>query len=457
MTDTQPVFDAIVRNCGKLFAGSRVVLWLVTDGVFHARASTGEPGDPMPVDNRSAIGACVVEGRIIHLPDLEKAAEQYPRLRQLGLKLGYHSGVYAPLMRHGRAIGGFSVLRREAGAFNDKEMALLQTFADQAVIAIENVRLFKELHARTGELTQSVEKLTALGEVGRAVNSTLNIDTVLNTIVSRASQLAGADGCAIYEYDEADEVFHVRATHNLEAAIVETLRTLPLRKGEGVIGRATLSREPTQIPDIAQPGAYQSRLRDLLIGAGYRALISVPLLRENQMIGSLSFNRKAPGEFAPDVVEILKTFATQSALAIQNARLFHEIEDKGRQLAGRQPAQVGISRQHVARAENAAERRDRLLGSAAAAHVRRADRQAGRVHRRHPLLRPAPVVADQRHTRSLEGRSGPHGARRLDVQRADGDRQRTDAHQGACRAPRHQAGVRHRPRAWATSMPTSAR
>ncbi|MBI3029258.1 MAG: GAF domain-containing protein [Candidatus Rokubacteria bacterium] len=127
-------------------------------------------------------------------------------------------------------------------------------------------------------------------------------------------------------------MFHVRATHNLNAEIVETLRTLPLRKGEGLMGRAAESREPTQIPDIAEPDAYQSRLRDLLIGAGYRALLSVPLLREDQVIGSLSFNRKAPGEFPPEVVDVLKTFATQSALAIQNARLFREIEAKSREL-----------------------------------------------------------------------------------------------------------------------------
>src|SRR3970282_1076822 len=121
------------------------------------------------------------------------------------------------------------------------------------------------------------------------------LQTVLSTIVSRASQLAGADACSIYEYDEAAEVFQLRASRTLHAESVEALRTLPLRKGEGLMGRAAESREPTQIPDIAQPDAYQTRLRDLLIGAGYRALLSVPLLREDQVIGSLSFNRKAPG------------------------------------------------------------------------------------------------------------------------------------------------------------------
>ena len=185
---------------------------------------------------------------------------------------------------------------------------------------------------RTDELTRSVKQLTALGEVSRAVSSTLDVETVLDTIVSRASQLTGADGCSIYEYDEATEQFQLRATHNLDAAFVEAIRAVPLRRGEGLMGRATEMREPVQIPDITQPTAYQSGVRDALVRFGYRALLSVPLVREDQIIGSLSLNRKAPGAFPPEVIDVLKTFATQSALAIQNARLFREIADKSRQL-----------------------------------------------------------------------------------------------------------------------------
>jgi signal transduction histidine kinase len=181
-------------------------------------------------------------------------------------------------------------------------------------------------------LTQSVEKLTALGEVSRALSSTLDVETVLDTIVSRASQLAGGAGCSIYEYDEDAERFELRAMHNYAPEFVEALRAVPLRKGEGLMGRAAEMREPVQVPDISKPEAYQSSSRDTLIRFGYRALLAVPLLREDQIIGSLSFNRKAPGEFLPEVVDVLRTFATQSALAIQNARLFREIADKSTQL-----------------------------------------------------------------------------------------------------------------------------
>src|SRR5207253_11056029 len=127
--------------------------------------------------------------------------------------------------------------------------------------AVETVGLFKELQARTGELTQSVERLTALGEVSRAVSSTLDVETVLDTIVSRASQLAGAAGCSIYEYDEAAERFELRAMHNYDAEFVDALLAVPLRKGEGLMGRAAEMRDPIQIPAITQPVDYHTRLR----------------------------------------------------------------------------------------------------------------------------------------------------------------------------------------------------
>ncbi len=230
-------------------------------------------------------------------------------------------------------IGAGELGHRIAVRTGDELEALGEEFNRTAAQLQESYAgLEQKIEARTAELTRSVNQLTALGEVGRAVSSTLDIETVLDTIVSRAGELAGADGCSIYEYDRATEEFHVRATHNLEPALVEAIRALPLHKGEGLMGRAAELREPIQIHDIAQPGAYQSRQRDLLIRAGYRALLSVPLLREDEIVGSLSVNRKVPGEFPPDVVNLLKTFATQSVLAIENARLFREIEDKGRQL-----------------------------------------------------------------------------------------------------------------------------
>jgi GAF domain-containing protein len=340
-TNVQPVFDAIVASAVRLLGAYTGSLTRIAGDQIELAAitSTDDAGNaalralfPRSLHSEGSHAQAIRDRAPLNIADVHTDPRMPEATRASARARGYRSLVVVPLLRHDEAVGAISLTRRAPGGFTDDEIALLQTFADQAVIAIENVRLFKELEARTGELTRSVEKLTALGEVSRAVSSTLDVETVLNTIVSRASQLAGAAGCSIYEYDEAAEQFELRATHNDDTEFVAALRAVPLRKGEGLMGRAAEMREPIQIPDITQPGAYQSSVRDTLIRFGYRAVLSVPLLREDQIIGSLSFNRKAPGEFPPEVVDVLKTFATQSALAIQNARLFHEIADKSLQL-----------------------------------------------------------------------------------------------------------------------------
>jgi len=337
-TDVQPVFDTIVPNAVSLCGARMGAVYRFDGELMHLVAHHNYPPAVLEVLQQmhprlpqpdQASGRAILTRAVAQIEDM-LADPLYPR--EIALAGGWRSIIGVPMLRDGTPIGAIVITRSEAGPFSDGHVELLKTFADQAVIAVENVRLFKELEARTGELTQSVEQLTALGEVSRAVSSTLDVETVLDTIVSRASQLASADGCSIFEYDEGTEQFALRATHNEDTAFVEALRAVPLHKGEGLMGRAAEMREPIQIRDITQPGAYQSSVRDTLIRFGYRALLAVPLLREDQIIGSLSFNRKAPGEFPPEVVDVLKTFATQSALAIQNARLFREIADKSAQL-----------------------------------------------------------------------------------------------------------------------------
>jgi GAF domain-containing protein/anti-sigma regulatory factor (Ser/Thr protein kinase) len=338
-TDVQPVFEAMAANALRLCDAKFSAIFRFDGELIHIAAlhNVNPEGNdalraafPMPPSRGACTARAVMTRSIVAISDVREDPEY--RLQGFAQSVDYHSVLSVPMLREGQPVGVISVGKAEATPFPDEQIELLKTFADQALIALENVRLFKELQARTGELTQSVEKLTALGEISQALSSTLDVETVLDTIVSHASQLAGGAGCAIYEYEEAAGQFELRATHGYEAAFVEALRAVPLRRGEGLMGRATEMREPIQIPDISQPGAYQSSLRDTLIRFGYRAILSVPLLREEQIIGSLSLTRKAPGEYSPEVIDVLKTFATQSALAIQNARLFREIADKSRQL-----------------------------------------------------------------------------------------------------------------------------
>ncbi len=337
-TNTQPVFDMIVERAMRLCEGEQGAVFL-TDGeridaiAFHSNVPEAravmDRGYPRPLDRDSVIGQAIVDRAVRNVPDLEDL--------QLGTKpvvraLGIRSQLSVPLLHEGRPIGGISVSRRVVGLFTDRHVALLQAFADQAVIAIENVRLFTELQARTAELTRSVGELRALGEVGQAVSSTLDLETVLSTIVSRANDLAGMDGGAIYEYDEGREEFSLRATDKLSKELVEVLRGTHIRKGAGAVGGLAVTGETVVVRDIADTASYQSQVREVLLRVGYRSALAVPLLRENHLLGGLVVVRNSAGEFAPEVIDLLKTFATQSALAIQNARLFREIEDKSRQL-----------------------------------------------------------------------------------------------------------------------------
>src|SRR5215475_10024116 len=274
-------------------------------------------------------GRAITDRQTIHIHDLVAEIEtEYPE----SLRIGVRTMLVTPLLREEVVIGCITIRRMEVRLFSEKQIALLKIFADQAVIAIENVRLFQELEARTRELVQSVGELRALGEVGQAVSSTLDLETVLTRIVSHAVQLSGTDGGAIYEYDEQSEEFLLRATDHMEEELINALHANPPRLGDGVVGRAAASREPVQVPNILEERTYPPHMRQMLERYGFRASLAVPLLREDHIIGGLVVRRKSTGEFRPEVIELLKTFATQSVLAIQNARLFREIEEKSRQI-----------------------------------------------------------------------------------------------------------------------------
>jgi signal transduction histidine kinase len=248
-------------------------------------------------------------------------------------EIGIRTLLATPLLREGIAIGYILIRRLEPRPFSDKQIALLKTFADQAVIAIENVRLFQELQERTRELARSVGELKALGEVGQAVSSTLDLQTVLNTIVRHAVQLAGTDCGIIYEYDEPTQEFHLRASYRMEEELVNAYQSTPLRLGQGATGRAAETKMPTQIADLREEQEFATRgLRPILSRLGYQSLLAVPLLLDQKVIGALTTYRRETGGFSPEIVNLLQTFATQSTLAIQNARLFREIEDKSKQI-----------------------------------------------------------------------------------------------------------------------------
>jgi signal transduction histidine kinase/DNA-binding response OmpR family regulator len=192
-------------------------------------------------------------------------------------------------------------------------------------------RLEHEVKQRTVELAQSVQELRALGDVSQAVNSTIDLQTVLSTIVAKAVQLSGTEAGTIYVFDEASQEFKLRASYGMDDALIAAVEEQHIRMGETVVSRAVLQRRPVQIYDVQHDSS--SPVLDVILRAGFRAHLTVPLLGADRIVGALVVRRREPGEFAENTVNLLQTFAAQSVLAIQNARLFHEIEEKGRELA----------------------------------------------------------------------------------------------------------------------------
>ena len=192
-------------------------------------------------------------------------------------------------------------------------------------------RLEQQVKERTVELAQSVEELRALGDVSQAVNSTVDLETVLSTIVAKATQLSSTEAGAIYVFDDAAQEFRLRATYGMDDEIIAEIRDRHMHIGETAIGKAAEQRMPVQIPDVQNDPS--APVLDVIVRAGFRALLTVPLLGADRIVGALVVRRRRPGEFPKGTVDLLQTFAAQSVLAIQNARLFSEIEEKSRQLA----------------------------------------------------------------------------------------------------------------------------
>ena len=329
-TDVQPVLDAIVESAARVCGIDDVVLRLHEGNTMVPRAHFGS----LPI-GRAEISvdepqfSWMREHGALHIPDV-RAQNDFPMLGSGG---NFRTLLAAPLRQQGELIGVLNARRTEVRPFTPAQIKLLETFADQAVIAIENVRLFQELEARTGELARSVGELKALGEVGQAVSSTLDLQTVLSAIVGHAVQLSGTSGGVIYEFDEAAQEFHLRASFRMEGEIVQALQVTPVRPGQGATGQMATVRAPVQVPDILEEREYTgTRVRPMLARLGYRSVLAVPLLREERIMGALTVWRKEVGNFSTEIVNLLQTFASQSALAIQNARLFREIEEKSQQI-----------------------------------------------------------------------------------------------------------------------------
>ena len=337
--ELQTVLNTLVETAARLCDAHTALIFRRRGDEYHLAALHTTASDmesfreycrehPFLPGSGSAAGRAALAGRAIQIPDALNDPD-YMFKDEPWVK-NFRTLVAVPLFRGEEAIGVISVIRHAVIPFTPKQIDLLTTFADQAVIAMENARLFEELRQSSAELARSVEDLRALSVVGQAVTSSLDLRVVLETIVARAVELSGADGGAIFRYRRADHCFQLWHAVGLEAALISKLREMAVHEEETELGHAARDNVPIEIADLAT--APSGPLRRAALLAGYKSALIVPLVRSERVFGALVIQRRAAGRFAPSTVDILQTFASQSVLAIQNARLFREIEEKGRQL-----------------------------------------------------------------------------------------------------------------------------
>ena len=331
--DLKPVVDTIVETAARLCRADRGALMRFEPGGLRLLPTSRGRFDPLatglanklaplvPINRGSIAGRVALEGRTVHVHDIQ-ADPEYTLMRGAPGD-DRRTGLGVPLISNSGPLGAIILQRTKVEPFTDKQIELVETFADQAVIAFENTRLFEEVQARNRDLT-------ALGEVGRAVSSTLDLKAVLKTIVDRAVNLSNTDAGSIFYYHKATGSFELGETTGLDADVVAKFRKLDISAKETGLGEAITKRQPLQFADLTQRPSEP--LLDAVLAAGFRASLIVPLLAAEGPLGTLILRRRQPGEFPQSVVSLMQAFADQSAIALENARLFEEIAQKSREL-----------------------------------------------------------------------------------------------------------------------------
>jgi signal transduction histidine kinase/DNA-binding response OmpR family regulator len=354
-SDCDAVLETVAESARRLCWADIGQIHLAQDGWYRLATSRGHTDEylefvrryPIAIDRRTLIGRVGLDRRPQQIKDvLADASYGRQDIQQIG---GYRTILGVPMVVNGELVGVLSVWRTEVDPFEERAAEILTTFAAQGAIAIRNAHLVRALETRQAELAAKVEQLTALGEIGQAVSSSLDLDLVLTKIVSHAVQLTDADGGSVFEFDELSEEFQLRATFGTDENLVEALRHVHVGLHETFVGSAALRRKARQSPDL------RSEPRDIhlqtLLEAGWLSVVTVPILRADQIVGALVLRRRTPGAFSDEVGELLEAFADQSAVAILNARLFHELQQKGSELeiASRHKSEFLASMSHELR------------------------------------------------------------------------------------------------------------
>ncbi len=353
--DPDTVLTTIVESARRLCRSDAAHLYLLREGVYELIKSTGLTEasirfiaeHPMPVDRETLIGRVGLDRRTQQIADV-LADPEYGR-HDLQEVAGFRTTMGAPMLLDDEVVGALTLWRNDVHPFDKREMAIVTAFAGQAAMAVNGVKLVQEVASRSAELAKKVDELEALREVGEAVGSSLDVDHVLSTIVMHAVALSGTDGGSIMEYSERDRCFMVRSVYRTDSAVVERLRSIRIDLDESLVGRAAKVRRPIAVVDLDKV-PLDPHLK-ILHDDGWRSLAAVPMVREDQIVGSLIVRRRRTGEFTEETLELLETFASQSALALLNAQLFRELMEQSveLELASRHKSEFLASMSHELR------------------------------------------------------------------------------------------------------------
>src|SRR5215470_5477130 len=339
-TDTQPVFEAIARSAAKLCAAKFCHVFQFDGKMLHAVAHHGLTPElfellraryPRPPGRGAVATRSILSGAVEQVPDVEADPEfEFGEFSQAAQQ---RSVLAVPMLRDGRPIGSIALARGEPGFFPERQIELLKTFADQAVIAIENVRLFNELGARNRDLTEALEQQTATSDILRVISrSPTDVQPVFDTIVSAALKLCSAHSATVLSLDGKQLRLAALAIATPEGA--EAVRSLyPRAVGrDSAAGRAVLARKGVAVTDVLEDPEYTAQSARARATAGFRSVVSMPLLRDGVPIGAINVGRREPGPFPEAQISVLQTFADQAVIAIENVRLFKELESRNRDL-----------------------------------------------------------------------------------------------------------------------------
>jgi signal transduction histidine kinase/CheY-like chemotaxis protein len=327
--DPGDILDTILEHATRLCRAQAATLYIPNGDAFLLSRDSGKIPDefrrqvldqPLARNRSSTVGRAAEEMRTIQIADALNDAE-YGR-SDLQSLAGFRTLLSTPMILQNEVVGVLSMWRTNVAPFNTRECELLEEFAVQGAIVMRQDALRRALATK-------VEQLEVLGEVGDAVGSTLDLDEVLDQIVSNAVRLTDTDGGSIMEYDESSDSFHVRAASGSSQALLNELRAITIDRKTTLVGRAATGHQTVEVPDLS--AVERDPHLDALFRDGWRSVLAVPILRGDRILGALVIRRRTTGSFGPHV-ELLETFAGQSALAIVNARLFGELQTKTKEL-----------------------------------------------------------------------------------------------------------------------------